>query len=236
MPTLLQSRSTRDVTMMIRGAEIRAELQVPRGAEGLVILAFPTGNSRGHAKQQHVVDVFNDAGLATLFCDLLTVEEELLSEITGEFRHDVTLLTQRLTAVTDWCHAHPGLRGLPVGYLAAGAGAPAVINAAVQRPEFVKAIVARGGRLDLAWTSLPRVKAPVLLIAGEHDTAMRASYSVSLPQIGALRKEIAIIPRGGAIFSEPMMLDAFAKRAARWFTEHLGVGANDPARWTSELC
>jgi putative phosphoribosyl transferase len=226
----------RDVTMMIRGAEIRAELFVPRGAESLVILAYPTGTCRKHSKQQRIVDVFNDAGLATLFCDLLTVEEELLSEITGEFRHDVKLLSARIAAVTDWCHAHPLLRELPIGYLGAGAGAAAVFNAAAKHPALVKAIVVRGGRLDLAWTSLTLVKAPVLLIAGENDTAMRESYAVCLPHIGAERKEVAIISRAGALFSEPTMLDEYAERAAKWFVEHLGVGADAPAGWHAEIC
>jgi len=235
MPTLFQSRSTRDVTMMIRGAKVCAELSVPLDAKGVIILAYPTGNSRKHPKQQHIVERFNEAGLATLYCDLLTVEEEILSEITGEFRHDVQLLSVRLVAVTDWCHANLMLRGLPIAYLGAGAGAAAAFNAAAERPDFVKAIVTRGGRLDLAWTSLAKVTAPVLLIAGEHDDERRKSYEVCLPQIGSEEKAIAIIPRAGALFSEPSMLDEYAKQAARWFGQHLGVGADVTAGWSWEI-
>jgi putative phosphoribosyl transferase len=235
MPTLFQSRSTRDVIMMIRGAEVCAELSVPLDAKGVVILAYPTGNSRKHPKQQHVVDLLNNAGLATLFCDLLTIEEELLSEITGEFRHDVTLLSSRLIAVTDWCHANLMLRGLPIGYLGTGAGAAAAFNAAAKRPELVKAIVTRGGRLDLAWTSLAKVKAPVLLIAGENDAERRKSYEVALPHIGSARKAIAIISRAGALFSEPSMLDEYAEQAARWFNQYLGVDTDVAVSWSWEI-
>jgi len=235
MSTLFQSRSTRDVTMMIRGAEVCAELSVPLDAQGVVILAYPTGNSRKHPKQQHIVERFNDAGLATLYCDLLTIEEEVLSEITGEFRHDVQLLSARLVAVTDWCHANLILRGLPIGYLGAGPGAAAAFNAAAKRPELVKAIVTRGGRLDLAWTSLAKVKAPVLLIAGEHDNERRKSYEISLPHMGSEQKEIAIIPRAGALFSDPSMVDEYAKQAASWFGQHLGAGADVTAGWSWQI-
>src|SRR5204863_4699273 len=177
-PRLLRSRSTRDVTTIIPRSKACAQLTLPPDAKAAIILAYPTGNSRKHPKQQHIVERFNEAGLATLYCDLLTVEEEILSAITGEFRHDVQLLSVRLVAVTDWCHANLMLRGLPIGYLGAGAGAAAAFNAAAKRPELVKAIVTRGGRLDLAWTSLAKVTAPVLLIAGEHDAERRKSYEV----------------------------------------------------------
>ena len=226
------SQSARPVSISFGDAEILAELTVPNDARGVVVLAYPTGTSRADSKHHHLSSVFNDAGLATLFCDLLTAEEELLSDITGEFRHDVALLSVRLTAIADWCHSRTELRSLPLGFLAAGAGAGAAFMSATQRPQLVKSIVARGGRLDLAWASLACVKAPVLLVAGEHDVAMRKSYAVCLHQIGAARKEIAIIPRAGALFHDPATLDAFADHAARWFAEHL---CQDTA-WPAEIC
>jgi pimeloyl-ACP methyl ester carboxylesterase len=226
------SQSTRPVSIPVRGAELHAELTVPENASGLVVLGYPNGTNRTGAKHHYVSAVLNAAGLATLLCDLLTDAEESLSDITGEFRHDVGLLSARLTGITDWCCLQPELRSLPLGFLAAGSGAAAAFIAASLRPQFVKAIVARGGRLDLAWTSLAHVSAPVLLIAGEHDVGMRESYAVCLPHIRATRKEIAIIPRAGALFHDPATLDAFAGHAARWFAEHL---CQDVAL-TAEIC
>ena len=215
------SQSTRPVLIPVRGAKVNAELTVPDDAKGLVVLAYPTGTNRNGAKHHHVSAVLNAAGIATLLCDLLTSEEESLSDITGEFRHDVGLLSMRLTGIADWCFLQPELRSLPLGFLAAGSGAGAAFISASLRPQFVKAIVARGGRLDLAWNSLAHVKAPVLLITGEHDMAMRKSYAVCIPQIRAARKEVTIIPRAGALFHDPATLDAFADRAAKFFAEHL---------------
>jgi pimeloyl-ACP methyl ester carboxylesterase len=214
-------QSTRPVLIPVRGAKVHGELTVPDDARGLVVLAYPTGTNRAGAKHHHVSAVLNAAGVATLLCDLLTVEEEALSDITGEFRHEVGLLSARLTGIADWCHLQPELRLLPLGCLAAGSGAAAAFITASLRPQLVKAIVARGGRLDLAWTSLAHVKAPVLLIAGEHDIGMQKSYAVCLPHIRAARKEIAIIPRAGALFHDPATLTAFADHATRWFAEHL---------------
>ena len=229
MYALHLSQSTRPVSIRVRGAEVHAELTVPDDATGLVVLAYPNGTNRAGAKHDHVSAVLNAAGLATLLCDLLTVEEESLGDITGEFRHEVGLLSTRLTGIADWCFLQPELRSLPVGFLAAGSGAGAAFISAALRPQFVKAIVARGGRLDLAWTSLAHVEAPVLLIAGEHDTGMRESYAACLPHIHAATKEIAIIPRAGAMFHNPATLDAFADHAARWFTAHLCQDAPVPA-------
>jgi pimeloyl-ACP methyl ester carboxylesterase len=219
--------------MFLRGAEINMELTVPAEARGLVILAYPCGSSRANPRHQHVAGVFNDARFATLFCDLLTAEEELLSDMTGEFRHDVQLLSRRLTAITDWCVCQPEIRDLPVAYLGVGAGAAAAFMSAAQRPNVVHAIVVRGGRLDLAWSSLGRVRAPVLLVAGEQDDALRQAYEVSLPHIAATEKQVLIVPRAGALFCEPTALDQFAEHAASWFTEHLPLDATEPT-WGEE--
>jgi putative phosphoribosyl transferase len=231
MSTMLQSSPARAVTIIVRSVDIHAELTVPPDATGLVILAYPTGRSRANSKHQHLIDVLDEAGLATLFCDLLTDEEEMLSDITGEFRHDVALLSRRLTAITDWCHVQPELRSMSVGYLGTGAGAAAAFISAAQRPTIVGAIVARGGRLDLAWTSLSQVRVPVLLVAGQNDDSMRESYGVCLPHIGSSCKEIAIIPHAGALFCEPTMLDKFTERAANWLAEHLGEAGGAALRW-----
>lgn len=235
MSTTVRNVRSRPVTVFIRGAEIHAELTVPDDAQGLVILALPCGGSRTNPRHQHVACVLNDAGFATLFCDLLSPEEQLLSDITGEFRYDVQLLSQRLTGVTDWCASQPEIRDLPVGYLGVGAGAAASFLSAAQRPHVARAIVVRGGRLDLAWSSLGRVRAPVLLVAGEHDDALRAAYEVYLPSIAAPEKRVLVVPRAGPLFCEATTLDQFAEHAARWFTDYVPLSA-ERLDGSEELC
>lgn len=239
MSTMVRSQSRRAITLFVGGAELHADLTVPTDAVGLVILAYPTGSSRTNPKQQHIAHVLNDGGLATLFCDLLTQEEELLSEITGEFRDDVGMMAIRLVAVTDWCGSQVELRTLPIGYLGVGGGAAVAFASAAQRPEVIRALVVRGGRLDRAWTALSNVRAPVLLVAGEHDEGLRDAYAVCLPHIASSCKRVALIPRSGAVFSEPVVLDEYAEGASRWFAEHLGATSRDLSGWEEaggEIC
>lgn len=220
------------LTIPARGAEIQGELIVPANAQGLVILAHPCGNSRANPIHQRVVSALVSAGLATLLCDLLTEEEEVLAAITGEFRDDVTLLSQRLAAVTDWCRAQPELRSMHFGYLSIGSATPAALVAAAKNPESVDALVGRGGRLDHAWGALRNVSAPVLIAVGEHDTGQRAALEVAFPMIGSAEKELLVIPRAGQVLREPTTLEQFAEHAANWFARYLG----SPVALDAEIC
>jgi len=169
-------------------------------------------------------------------CDLLTTEEEVLNEITGEFRFDARLMAGRLRFVVDWCGHEPELRGLPIGILGAGTGAAAAVLTAAARHDTVHALVLRGGRLDLAWSDLGRVVAPTLLVAGEFDTPVRAGYELALPRLGSRRRELLVVPRAGHLFVEPGTFAQLGEHAARWFDEHLGVDCDAPPDWRSEPC
>jgi pimeloyl-ACP methyl ester carboxylesterase len=122
--------------------------------------------------------------------------------------------------VIDWCVTEPGLRGLPVGCFAAGSAAAAAIMSAVDRPKIVQAIVARGGRPDLAWNYLARETAPTLLIAGERDTPIRSMNWVALQQLGGRDNDAWVVPRAGHLFLEPGALEDVGLHAAQWFTQH----------------
>ena len=108
----------------------------------------------------------NRGGIATLFFDLLTRDEE--ADRRNVF--DVELLAQRLIAATRWLFVRPATRGLPIGYFGASTGAAAALLAAAELGDEIAAVVLRGGRLrDLAQNRLGDVKAPTLLIVGGAD-------------------------------------------------------------------
>ena len=86
--------------------------------------------------------------------DLLTTEEEHLDNQTREFRFDIDLLADRLTAIVEWATAQPTLKQLPIGLFGASTGAAAALVAAAKRPDLVRSVVSRGGRPDLAGESL----------------------------------------------------------------------------------
>ena len=62
----------------------------------------------------------------------------------------IGLLAGRLALAVDWLGSTPATRDLPLGLFGASTGAAAVLNLAAQRPRQVGAMVARGGRPDLA--------------------------------------------------------------------------------------
>lgn len=222
MPALdaAQPTGNREVALFVAGAKINGLLTVPAHARGLVIFAHATGRSRGNPRNHALASILNREALATFVCDLLTAEEEVIAELTGDFRHDVALQAVRLNAVTDWCVNDPELRRLPIGYFAAGSAAAAAIMSAVDRPGIVQAIVARGGRPDLAWNYLSRETVPTLLIAGERDTPIRTMNWVALQQLGGRDNDAWIVPRAGHLFLEPGALEDVGRHAAQWFTQH----------------
>lgn len=114
------------------------------------------------------------ANIGTLLFDLLTEEEEKIDEQTRHLRFDVELLANRLVEATDWLLGSFDVSDgddLPgIGYFGASTGAAAALVAAAKRADYVKAVVSRGGRPDLAEDEyLDQVKAPTLLLVGGND-------------------------------------------------------------------
>ena len=141
--------------------DLAADVVLPDQAYGLVIFAHGTGSSRHSPRNRQVAEVLNQSAIGTMLIDLLTAGEEAVDRRTGELRFDISLLGQRLVAITDWACRQPHLTRLGVGYFGASTGAAAALVAAAERSAIVQAVVSRGGRPDLAGEALRRVLAPV---------------------------------------------------------------------------
>ncbi|MGZ6123953.1 MAG: phosphoribosyltransferase family protein, partial [Myxococcales bacterium] len=139
-----------DVSIPCDAGRLEGFLEIPAAPHGLVLFAHGSGSGRHSPRNQHVARVLQDAGLATLLLDLLTLDEEREDELSGHLRFDIGLLARRLVAATRWASQAPLTRRLPIGYFGASTGAAAALEAAAQIPEMVVAIVSRGGRPDLA--------------------------------------------------------------------------------------
>jgi dienelactone hydrolase len=159
-------------------------------------------------------------GFATLLVDLLTEDEEKLDERTGRLRFDVELLAERVRAVTQWLATDDVTSRLPIGYFGSSTGAAAALIASTERPRDVYAVVSRGGRVDLAGTALPLVKAPTQLIVGERDEQV---LELNLSALDALtcEKRLEVVPGATHLFEEPGALETVAELAGAWFREHL---------------
>jgi dienelactone hydrolase len=208
------------VSVPVGEVKLKGNLVIPNGATAIVLFAHGSGSSRHSPRNRYVAEVLQQAGLATLLIDLLTLEEEEIDLRTRHLRFDIAFLASRLVGATDWLIQNPDTQHLKVGYFGASTGGGAALVAATQRPETVQAIVSRGGRPDLAPLVLPQVKAPTLLIVGGYDLPVIAMNEDALEQLQT-SKRLVIIPNASHLFEEPGKLAAVAQLASEWFTHYL---------------
>ena len=212
------------ITLDAGAATLSADLHVPDEAEGLVIFAHGSGSGRTSPRSESVARVIQYAGIGTLLFDLLTPDEAAEDALTGALRFDIAFLAERLSAVARRMRADEATRGLAIGYFGASTGAAAALAAAADEPDAIRAVVARGGRPDLAARFLPRVRAPTLLLAGGADTPV-VYMNQRAYELLECEKQLTIIPGASHLFEEPGTLDQVARFAAAWFQRHLTTGA-----------
>jgi len=200
---------------------LEGDLTLPRQGRGIVVFAHGSGSSRHSPRNRRVARVLQDAGLATLLMDLLTIEEEAVDIRTAHLRFDIGLLAERLAGATDWLTENDLTQHLNIGYFGASTGAAAALVAAAERRGAVKAVVSRGGRPDLAFDYLPKVKAPTLLIVGGDDEPVIGMNRDAMEKMKAECK-LVIVPGATHLFEEPGKLDEVAKLARDWFLRYLG--------------
>jgi putative phosphoribosyl transferase len=206
---------------VVAGAVVlEGSLCIPDGARGIVIFVHGSGSSRHSPRNRFVASFLREAGLATLLFDLLTAEEDAEDMRYGQYRFDIELLADRLTSVIDWVMGQREVKELKPGYFGASTGAAAALVSAAERPEVIRAVVSRGGRPDLAAESLPRVKAPTLLIVGGNDFAVMKVNRAALANM-EVEKEMAVVPGATHLFEEPGALRKVARLAADWFVRYL---------------
>lgn len=199
------------------GVPLAADMVVPAHATGVVLFAHGSGSSRHSPRDRAVAEELNRHGLATVLADLLTPEEERVDAVDGRLRFDIRLLSRRVIGAVE--HLGPKVR-LPLGLFGASTGGAAALVAAAARPDTVRAVVSRGGRVDLAGPALGEVRAPTLLIVGQNDPAVldlneRARHLVAGPT------ELHVVPGATHLFEEPGALAQVATRTAGWFAREL---------------
>ncbi len=212
---------TREIQIPAGRATLDGNLTIVDQAKGLVLFAHGSGSSRLSPRNQFVARALNNAGLATLLFDLLTPEEESVDLSTREYRFDIGLLAERLVHATKWAREQKSTHDLKIGYFGASTGGGAALMAAAELPDEVGAVVSRGGRPDLAGETLPKVKAPTLLIVGGEDHVVIELNEHARAQMRCEGK-IEIVPGATHLFEEPGALERVATLASDWFVHHLG--------------
>jgi putative phosphoribosyl transferase len=201
------------------GVRLAGTLVIPECATGLVVFAHGSGSSRCSPRNQSLAAALNRAGLGTLLTDLLTADEELSHGYVFNIAH----LSSRLARVTSWLRGQPGTDGLPIGYFGASTGAAAALWAAADPELNIAAVVARGGRPDLAGPRLAAVRAPTLLVVGESDEEGLALNQSARQQL-TCENQLTVIPGATGLLGEPDTLKQTGNLAADWFTGHLHDG------------
>lgn len=205
------------VHIPVDSVRLEGMLEVPDGAEAVVVFVHGSGSSRLSPRNRFVASALRGEGMGTLLFDLLTREEDAVYEN----RFDIPLLMGRLRAVTGWLKAQPETSGLGVGYFGASTGSAAALGVAAELGTGVGAVVSRGGRPDMAEEALGRVLAPTLLIVGGSDEAVLELNQRAYELIWA-EKDLKVVPGATHLFEEPGALEEVARLAAEWFKKNLG--------------
>jgi putative phosphoribosyl transferase len=210
------------VVIESRDGLLAGDLVMPREPAGVVVFAHGSGSSRHSGRNRAVAEVLRGSGFATLLLDLLTADEERIDVRTRQYRFDIGLLADRVGTAVSQLDRHAVVRGLPVGLFGASTGAAAALVAAAADPS-VRAVVSRGGRPDLAGDALAAVRAPTLLIVGGADQQVLELNRQAAERLTAPNR-IEVVAGASHLFEEPGALEAVARLAAGWFTEHVGEG------------
>lgn len=199
---------------------LEAILAQPETTQGIILFANGSGNSRHSASNQYVAQQLNKAGFSTLLFDLLTSDEETTERANQELRFNITFLAERLIDATHWVAQNLDIQNLRIGYFGDDTGTAAALVTAAEFTDVVGAVVSRGGRLDLAESSLTNVQAPTLLIVGEKDAPVIDFNEQALAQLSG-EKKLEIVPGASHLFEEPGALEEVAKMACQWFENYL---------------
>ncbi|MFJ4674547.1 phosphoribosyltransferase family protein [Kitasatospora sp. NPDC088783] len=224
LAALAPAHASAPVAYALRLGTGPAVLAVPERPRGVVLFAHGSGSGRDSPRNRAVAARLHRERLATVLFDLLAPGEA--DERWKVF--DPGLLGGRLTGATREALRHPALAGLPYGWFGASTGAAAALWAAAGPdgggPDGGPyAIVARGGRPDLAAARLPLVTVPTLLIVGGADQEVVEWNRQARSELGG-EGALQVVPGAGHLFEEPGALDAVAELAAGWFVRRLPAG------------
>jgi len=207
------------------GVSLEAEIAGWQRASALVLLIQVAG-SRGRASTRAMANELNRASLCTVVSDLLTDEEDLQDAPSETLRYDLTMLSRRISTITNWIGLQPTLSALNIGCFSSGTGAAAALRDAAERPTVVRAIVSSGGRPDLAGSWLWRLRAPTLFLAGTRDSTIVLSFTGSIMRVLApdVPHWLELLEGASREFTENPLRETVTGKARDWFCKHLVAG------------
>lgn len=225
--------------VMVSGGTVQLEgiLTIPDDARPLVVLAYyRLDNSENTLSNlSTLATMCRNAGLSTLFVNLLTPEDEKLDKTTLFFRENISVLHQRVIGIANWLIANVNTKRVRLGYFGTGVCAAAILAASAIRPDAVNAIVAVAPSTELVNSYLPRIVAPTLFIAPERDSQALTIYRTSIAAIASdtsldivtqarnrgLVNTLEIIPGMQNAFENNQSVNKVGELTTDWFTRFL---------------
>ena len=181
---------------------------------GLVILAHTNERDRNGFLSRYVAGRLRLGGYATLRLDLTTVSERRMIAGDVAARFESARLTARLAEVCDWV-AREGVAGAQrTTLVGTGTTAAPALGAAARCPSHVRAVIARGRRVDLPERPVFPGRAAFLLIVGTDWAAgrQRDALVAQLPAVAELMR----VPHTTHALEEPDAVGFVAERIVDW--------------------
>ncbi|MFC9089610.1 phosphoribosyltransferase family protein [Nocardiopsis dassonvillei] len=220
-----RSGRTRHVRVPVGGVHLDGDLTVPAETRGAVVMA--AGEGRADERWRSVASVLRQAGYTTLLMDLLTERERPpgSSGTAPDAASGVGAdeLGERLGAAAAWLRRTSDTADEPLGVLASGDAAASALVAAARYPRDVAAVVAHGGRIDVAEASLPDVRASVLVLLEGDDSFLRELGEWTRARIGG-STDLRVVSGAERLLRDSREWRRVAAEALDWFDRHLDAG------------
>jgi len=206
-----------EIDLAVDSVALSGELHLPFAPDNLVVLARGVTGETGDAASRYTAAVMNEAGIGTVLVDLVTPMERAVGLTPENY-----VLTRRLVLVTEKLQRHSELKGIPIGYFDAGAGAAVLLGAAAHEGSAVSAVVAFAPRLFEAGPWVREVSAPTLMLYSRFDEGLLELNRQSANQMRCPHLQILIETDAGPADS-PLAVTAIgmAEHAKDWFVRYL---------------
>lgn len=213
---------------------IEGNLVIPDNPIGIVVFAHGSGSSKSSKRNRLVSEKLNKSNIATLLFDLLSVEEQnfdtqldkMSLKIPGAVlnKFNISLLTNRLSMVTDWVRSDTSTRNLPISYFASSTGGGAALMSASRYN--IVSIVIRSGRTDLIENKfLEDIESPCLFIVGSKEKSL---VKISKETIKKMRnsneKTLCKIEGASHLFEEEGSMEEAGEIVTHWLTRNFILG------------
>ncbi len=198
-----------------------AEMQVPAGANGLIVLTHAGGRARYAQRAQNLADAFLKAGYGILIMDLLTEEESEIGRDAGDAEcFDAEMLAERLDDSLGWVRDLPEAMGLALGLFGTGPGSRAIFAAAAARPVEIAALVVAGPAEAPDTRMLRAIRAPTLIVAGNAESP-EAESAKACHELLVARKRLEFVNGFSLTRDDTRAAEKLARLACQWFGSHM---------------